>query len=83
MKVLIIERSRLQQTVLSRIFTGEGIIASLASTYAEAMDKLQQEQLFQQAMKDTLTGLHNRHAFKFLLTQTEQYRRYRYHSTDW
>ncbi len=45
MKVLIIERSRLQQTVLSRIFTGEGIIVSLASSYKEAIDKLYQEQI--------------------------------------
>ena len=45
MKVLIIERSRLQQTVLSRIFTGEGIIVSLANSYSEAIDKLNHEDI--------------------------------------
>lgn len=45
MKVLIIERSRLQQTILSRIFSGEGIVVSLASTYSEAIDKLHLEEI--------------------------------------
>ena len=45
MKVLIVERSRLQQTVLTRIFTGEGFIVSLANTYNEALDKLATEDI--------------------------------------
>lgn len=45
MKVLIVERSRLQQTVLSRIFTGEGIIVSLANSYSHALERLKEEEI--------------------------------------
>ncbi len=43
MKVLIVERSRLQQTVLSRIFSGEGGIVSLAHNYENALQRLAEE----------------------------------------
>jgi len=45
MKVLIIERSRLQQTVLSRIFSGEGIVVSLANSYSQAIERLETEMI--------------------------------------
>ncbi len=45
MKVLIVERSRLQQTVLSRIFSGEGAIVSLAHNYENALERLVEEDI--------------------------------------
>ncbi|MCW8932257.1 MAG: diguanylate cyclase [Gammaproteobacteria bacterium] len=45
MKVLIVERSRLQQTVLSRIFSGEGVIVSLAHNYSNALERLNEEDI--------------------------------------
>ncbi len=45
MKVLIVERSRLQQTVLSRIFSGEGVVVSLAHNYAHALERLEEEDI--------------------------------------
>lgn len=45
MKVLIVERSRLQQTVLARIFTGEGIIVSIANSYSQAIERLNEEDI--------------------------------------
>lgn len=45
MKVLIVERSRLQQTVLSRIFSGEGVIVSLAHNFSNALERLNEEDI--------------------------------------
>ncbi len=45
MKVLIVERSRLQQTVLSRIFSGEGVIVSLAHNISNALERLHEEDI--------------------------------------
>jgi two-component system cell cycle response regulator len=45
MKVLIVERSRLQQTVLSRIFAGEGVIVSIAHDYQHALQRLAEEDI--------------------------------------
>jgi len=45
MKVLIVEHSRLQQTVLAKIFSSEGIIVSIASNYNQAMDRLNEEKI--------------------------------------
>ncbi len=45
MKVLIVERSRLQQMVLSRIFSGEGVIVSLAHNYDNALERLEEEEI--------------------------------------
>ncbi len=45
MKVLIVERSRLQQTLLSRIFSGEDVIVTLAHNYQDAIERLQEEDI--------------------------------------
>ncbi|MCP3852421.1 MAG: diguanylate cyclase [Gammaproteobacteria bacterium] len=44
MKVLIVERSRLQQTALSRIFSAENVIVSIAHNYTSAMERLSEEE---------------------------------------
>ena len=45
MKVLIVEHSRLQQTVLAKIFSSEAIIVSIASNYSQAMERLTEEEI--------------------------------------
>ena len=45
MKVLIVERSRLQQTILSRIFSGEEVIVTLAYNYQDALERLLEEDI--------------------------------------
>jgi len=59
MNVLIVEHSRLQQTVLAKIFSSEGIIVSIASNYAQAVERLNEENIESVCISYQLSGSGN------------------------
>jgi len=73
MKVLIVEHSRLQQTVLAKIFSSEGIIVSIASNYGQAIERMNVEDIDIVCISYQLCGSRNGIDLTQEIRQIEKY----------